>query len=248
MPIAENTADQSVSPVRRTAVMSVEGESEMRIDPRPIRLSGFVAFGLGLLSALALLGQPMMIFPAFAIITAMFALRPYSGERPVGHGAAVAGLVGAILFAVWGTAERSFRYQHMSKQATVFAADWLRLMAEGDFELACELQQPPSGRQSASMPLNQYYRESAEGKSVMGSFRENSVVADLIKAGSAVQWTLDRPPAYRVQQTRHLTDTIWRDASGNVQSLVKIGMSYERNDDDKPGQWYVYAIDVWVDR
>jgi hypothetical protein len=248
MPPVENVADQSVSPLLRTPMMSVEAESDMRIDPRPIRFSGFVAFFLGLMSALALLGQPMMIFPVFAIVTAMFALRPYNGVRPLGHGAAVAGLVGAIVFAVWGTAERSFRYQYMSDQATVFAADWLRLMAEGDFELACELQQPPSGRQPASMPLNQYYRESAEGKSVMGSFRENSVVADLIKAGSAVQWTLDRPPVYRTQQTKHLTDTIWRDASGNVQSLVKIGLSYQRDDNEKPAQWYVYAIDVWVDR
>ncbi|HBJ39022.1 MAG TPA: hypothetical protein DDZ51_30605 [Planctomycetaceae bacterium] len=248
MSSVEQAAATSVSPSLKVSAMSAEGESEMLIDPRPIRYSGFFALFLGLLSVFALFGQPMLMFAVFAVVIALFALRPYSGARPVGYLAAIAGLTCAILFAVWGVTERSFRSQFMSERAAVFAGDWLQLIVDGDYELACELQQSPASRQSESMPLNQYYRESEAGKQVMKSFRENPTVIEMINAGTSVQWQLNRPPTYSTQNGRHLTTTVWKDDSGKVKSLVKIGMEYLPPKKDEVAQWAVQEITTWVDR
>jgi len=248
MPSAEHAARKSVSSSLNVPAMSAEGETEMLIDPRPIRYSGFIALFLGLLSVFALFGQAMLVVPVFAIVIALYALRPYRDARPLGYFAAIAGLVCAALFAAWGITERSFRYQFMSERAVVFAGDWLQLMAEGNYELACELQIPPSGRQPASMPLAQYYRDSEDGKRNMEGFRENSIVLELIDGGPAVKWRLTRPPMYNHQHGRHMTSTVWQDDAGKVQSLVKIGLEYIPPKEGESAQWVVYEIGSWVDK
>jgi len=247
MPSVEHAAPNSVSPTLKSPAMAAEGETEMLIDPRPIRYSGFLALVLGLMSVFAVFGQPMLFIPIFAVLVALYALRPYADARPLGYVAALAGLSCAVLFAVWGVAERSYRYQFMSEKAAVFASDWLQLMAAGDLELACELQRPPSGRQPASMPLAQYYSESEEGKLGMENFRENPTVTELADAGDAVQWRLTRPPIYSTQNGRHLTGTIWQDDSGTVKSLIKIGLEYQPAKEDETAQWTVYEIGTWVE-
>jgi hypothetical protein len=248
MPFAENAASKSVTPSLRMSSMAAEGETAMLIDPRPIRFSGFFALFLGLLSVFALFGQSLLFFVVFAVAVALFALRPYSGARPVGYLAGGAGLFCAILFGVWGVTERNLRYRFMSEHAIVFAGDWLRLMAEGDYELACELQRPPAGRQSASMPLKQYYRESEEGQLGMKNFRENMTVLELIEGGSTVKWRLNRPPTYSTQHNRHLMSTIWQDDARKVGSLIKIGLEFTPPEEGKVGQWTVYDITTWGDK
>jgi len=248
MPFAEPVAPESESPTSKVSAMTAEGETDMLIDPRPIRYSGFFALFLGLLSVFALFGQTMLVFVVFAVVVALYALRPYSGNRPIGYVAGLAGLTCAILFGVWGVTERNLRYRFMSDRAVVFASDWLRLMAEGDYELACELQRPPSVRQSPSMPLTQYYRESEEGKLGMSNFRENTAVLELIDAGSAVKWQLYRAPTYSTQHGRHLTSTIWQDDSGKVPSLINIGLEFTPPVEDEIGQWTVYEISTWAER
>jgi len=248
MPFAEHAAPDSFSPTLKTPAMAAEGETEMLIEPRPIRYSGFLALALGLLSVLAVFGQPMLFIPVFAVLVALYALRPYADARPLGYFAAIAGLSCAILFAVWGVTERSYRYQFMSEKAVVFAGDWLQLMAKGDLELACELQQHPAGRQPESMPLAQYYSESEDGKLGMERFRENPTVTELAEAGAAVQWRLARPTTYSNQNGRHLTSTIWRDDSGNVKSLIRIGLEYQPGIDGDTAQWTVYEIGTWTEK
>lgn len=248
MQSAEHAAPKNTSPSLRAPVMSAEGETEMLIDPRPIRYSGFLSLMLGLLSVFALFGQPMLVFAVFAIVIALYALRPYSGPRPVGYLAAIAGLACAVLFSTWGITERSFRYQFMSDRAAVFAGDWLRLMADGDYELACELQLPPSSRQSATMPLNQYYRESEEGKQGMKSFRENPTVTELIQGGSQVQWRMVRQPTYTTQNNRHLTSTVWQDDAGKVKSMIEVGLEYFPPEKGEIGQWTIHQVGTWVER
>jgi hypothetical protein len=121
-------------------------------------------------------------------------------------------------------------------------------MIAGDYELACELQRPPSSRLTASMPLNQYYRESEEGKQIMKSFRENLTVQELIDGGSDAKWRLNRPPIYSIQSGRHLTSTIWEDESGKVKSLVNVGLEYLPAANGNVAQWTVHEITTWVDR
>lgn len=247
MPSAEHAATESVLPPIKVAAMSAEGESDMLINPRPIRFSGFFALFLGLLSVFVLFGQAMLVVPALATLVALYALRPYSDPRPIGYVAAIVGLTCATLFAAWGITERSYRYRFMSDRAAVFAGDWLQLMAQGDYELACELQLPPAGRQTASMPLTQYYRDSEDGKRGMESFRESPAVMELIDGGPAVQWRLTRPPTYETQYGRHRASTIWQDDSGNVQSLIKIGLEYAPPAAGEIGQWAVFEINIWAD-
>lgn len=248
MQSAEHAAPSSITPPLRVSAMSAEGETEMLIAPRPIRYSGFFSLLMGLVSVFSLFGEPMLVFAVFAIVIALYALRPYSGPRPIGYFAAIAGLVCAILFGSWGITERSFRHHFVSERAAVFAEDWLQLMAKGDYELACELQLPPSNRQSAAMPLNQYYRESEEGKQGMKSFRENPTVNQLIAGGPEVKWRLVGRPTYSTQNNRHLTSTVWQDDSGRVKSMVEIGLEYFPPEKWKIGQWTVHQIGTWVER
>ncbi len=241
MPETENPAL-----VRSTPLMTAAPDPELLEEPRPIRLSGFVGFGLGLLSFTALFGAPMVIVPVLAALAAIYALRPYQGERPVGLTVATIGLFAAVLFGVWGVTYRHLRNQTMAEQAVQFASDWLDLLAQGDIELAVELRAHPSRRQSETMPLDEYYLQSEDGRRTMSEFRENEVVREVIQAGDRVRWELAAAPRIYTLNGRDLADTIWRDQSGTLAGGVRVGLEYIQSRGKEPAQWKVDACDAYI--
>jgi len=244
---AEHAAQKKSSSVFSTPAMTAEGEMAMLIDSRPVRVSGFIALVLGLLSFAAVLGQPMLVFPVLAAAIALIALRPYRGPRPTGYLAASIGLFCAVLFGSWGITERALKFKFMGDQATVFAADWLDLLARGEVEMAAQLQTAPSGRQPESMPLAQFYRDSEQGKESMATFRENMTISSIIYAGTAAKWKLTRGPIYFTDYGRQTTATGWEDEAGIVEKTIKIEMEYIPPKDDQPAQWQVAQVSQWVD-
>jgi hypothetical protein len=229
---AENTILRPLTPM-----MSAEAEPETIELSRPMRVSGFCALALGLLSFLAVLGTPMLIVPVCAALLAIYALRPYQGPRPLGYLAASIGLFAAILFGVWSITERQLRVRTMTQQATSFAAAWLDLMAQGEIELAAQLSAPPRQRQPASMPLQEYYTLSDEGRSVMQEFREAGPVEDLIAAGDRVQWELIQQPVVFKQSNRNMVLTVWKDRSGTMAAPLNVVLEYYPAEGSARAQW-----------
>jgi len=240
MPETENP-----SQVHYTASMTTAPDSVIIDEPRPIRLSGFLAFGLGLLSFTALFGAPMIVVPVLAALAALFALRPYQGQRPVGLTVATIGLFAAVLFGVWGVTQRHLRQQTMSEQAVQFAASWLDLIAQGDIELAVELRAEPGRRQSATMPLDEYYLHSEDGRRTMSEFRENEAVKEVLQAGENARWELTAPPRTYSLNGRDMVDTTWRDLSGTLSKGIRVGLAYLPAEGDEPAQWKIEVCDIF---
>ncbi len=66
--------------------MSAEDTPELELPTAPIRITGFLALLLGLISFASVLGESLVVIPVLSIALGLFALRPYSGERPLGIG------------------------------------------------------------------------------------------------------------------------------------------------------------------
>lgn len=230
-----------------TPAMSAESAPEAALEVAPIRPSGFVALVLGLCSFASVLGAPLVVVPVLAIGFALFALRPFAGERPVGVTAAWIGLFFAVMFGVWGVSERQFKTRAMSANATRFAGEWLQLVRQGDLELALELQVHPSRRQPVSMPLADYYQRSEVGMEMLKNFKEQEAMPSLIEAGSKPKWEPALPPKVYTLYGRELTQTVWRDTTGAYSSLLKIVMEYLPDDRSGNAQWKVELVSDFLD-
>ena len=225
-----------------TPLMSAEDAPELRIKATPIRVSGFVALFIGLGSFVAVLGAPLIVVPVVAIGFALLAIRPYDAERPVGVVAAYIGMFCAMLFGIWGISERHFKTKQMSLQAERFALNWLDLVKQGDLELAIELQVAPSRRQPDSMPLADYYQRSETAVTMMKQFKEQDTIPSLIELGTKPNWQLAQPSEVYVQFGRELTQTVWKDTTGNYKQLVKIVMEYLPAAGTEKAQWKIELV------
>lgn len=239
---------ETSTPVHATPAMTAAPDPELLDEPRPIRLSGFLALGLGLLSFTALFGAPMVIVPVLGTLSALWALRPYQGQRPVGLTVATIGLFAAVLFGVWGVTQRHLKQQTLSEQAVQFAANWLDLLAQGDIELAVELRADPARRQSETMPLDEYYLHSEEGRKTMSEFRENEAIQAVIQEGERARWVLAEPPRIYTLNGRELANTVWEDQSGLRSTGVRVGLEYLQARGDEPAQWKIDACEIYYPR
>ncbi len=230
-----------------TPMMSAEGSHEVEVEATPVRVTGFVALLLGLISFSAVLGASLLVIPVGAIVLATIALRPYRGERPIGYLAAQIAIFCAVLFAVWGISERHFKARDLGGQAERFAGEWLRLVGQGELELAVELQVHPTRRQPASMPLKDYYQRSETARGLMDQFREQEFIPELIAAGSQPQWVLDREPHSYTLYGRELTRTVWRDVTGRISALVKVEMEYFGSPRVDSPAWKVELVSTFID-
>lgn len=232
-------------PVFRSPAMTVGSEAELLSEPQAtVRVSGFIALLLGGLSFAALFAGPLMIVPGLAAIAAGVALRPYSGLRPAGLTAALIGLFLATLFGFWGATERRLQYQTLSSQAAQFASRWLDLVAQGDVEMALQLSQHPSFRQSASMSLVDYYQTNAEAQTAMKNFKEAPANLEILRAGNAAKWEQERPSEIYHFSGRKLLTTYWRDRSGTIRGPIVVRLEFIPAAGDKPAQWMIDGVDI----
>ena len=212
-------------------------------ETQPVRITGFLSLVLGLVGAVSLIGQSLVIFPIVAAALGLLAMRPYaSTKRPIGYLAGAIGLFAGVLFGVWGVTERSLRDRTLSTQAEAFAGEWLTLVSHGDWTLACELQVPPARRHPKSMDLADYYANSEEGKRTVEMLKSQEVVAAMMKAGGGVRWRPVGTPEVYSYLGRQLTATIWEDATKTYQSKIRVEMHYTPPADGKPAQWTVDQV------
>jgi hypothetical protein len=225
-----------------TSLMSEEGSPELELPVAPIRFSGFVALLLGLVSFVAVLGLSLVFLPLLAAVFAIFAVRPYQGDRPVGVIAGWIGLFCAILFLVWGTTERHFKSKQMSAQASRYASEWLTLLGQDEFELVVELQIDPSRRQPDTMPLEDYYKRSPAAIETMKQFSEQETLKKLREAGNKPKWKLHRSPVVSIRYGREFTETVWKDTTGSVARPIVIEMEYIKDAKTDTANWKVNEV------
>lgn len=237
------------SPLRPLSApaMTAEDDAELLVETRPVRVSGYLALIPGLLSFFAIFAKPLILFPVLAVLTALFALRPYRGLRPAGYIPAIIALCSALLFGGWGVTQQRLKEQELADQGVRFAGAWLELLARGETELAVELYTHPSARQPASMQLAEYYRTNENARQVMDDFREHEHAEDLINAGGNVRW---RPQEKRFVYTsfgRQMVATVWDDLAGTIRVPLQIELEYIPATETDPPQWKIERFGQYIE-
>lgn len=175
------------------------------VDQRPVRISAFVALLLGLVSAVAILGKPLVAFSVLTVGVALWALRPSRHGPPVGRWAAVTGLLLAVFFGAWGWSQAEVRQRALVQQATRFGHDWLSTLAQGEKEVALELSNHVESRQPETMPLKQYYATEERAKESLQTFLDQDEIQRVLQGGPGQQW---QPVGQPVVWQRHGADYV----------------------------------------
>lgn len=110
------------------------------------------ALALGVLSVAAIFGPILWFIPVLAAVCALVAMRRITlsqGELTGWHVALLALLL-AVFFGVAGPAHTVTRRVWIDKRAAEFADGFLRLLQNGDVDIAYQLTRPPATRKTAA--------------------------------------------------------------------------------------------------
>lgn len=247
----ETTTTESSTPRTLGAVMSSEAGFEPEANNSELRVSGFIALLLAILSGFSIVAIPMVGFAIAAILFGVFALRKSRfTERPVGTSAARAAIMLAVLFGVWGTARFSFKNQTLGNQAEYFARQFVRVASSGNQIYASELQKSYVNRFLKTMPLEQYYEQqrlererraasSMEERERMEQEEADTTVQDLQKYSVDHPWELYRAVRVYTHYGRQMAEVILSDGQGKTPYRLLINMEYLVHKDRGTGEWYV---------
>ncbi len=218
--------------------MSAEAgyESEETV---PLRISGFLALILGLASALALVGAPLLLIPILAMFFGFFALRKYDGPAPVGVRQAKVGLVLAAGFGACGFFLPWMKTMTLGSQAEYFARQYVEIVARGEMELAMELKKNYSNRYMHNMSLKQHYEMSDGARSALEMFSQESVNKTIQELGPGGTWELDQATRVYHQFRLDRADVVLVNYDREVPLKIYFQMVYFPHRDTGVGQWHV---------
>lgn len=205
-------------------------------DMQSVRVTGFLALILGLLSVTAFMGTPLLVFSVFGILFGAIALRRHQGAVPVGTSAAKIGMVLAIGFGAFGIALPRLKLMTLGSQAEQFSLDYLNLIARGDYMLANELKNRSSNRLPPTMSLADHYATRPEGNDILTLFHELPLHVEIRRVGPNADWQLHRPIRVRHRYGHEEADVVWFGPTGEPQ--VQFFLEYHV-DPDGVGQWHV---------
>jgi hypothetical protein len=102
------------------------------IEYRSLSAWAVAALGLGILSAVAVIGPLLWLFPALALIVSLIALAKFrtAQGRLIGRGAALLGLLLAIFFGLAGPARSLSRQHWLETRAEHFAAGFANTLLQ----------------------------------------------------------------------------------------------------------------------
>ncbi len=235
------------------AVMSSEAGYEAEVDDSPLRISGFIALLLSLLSGFTIVAIPMVGFAIAAVLCGMFALRKSDSQSlPVGTTAARIGILVAVLFGTWGVGRYAFKRDTLGSQAEYFARQFLRVASSGNEIYAKELQKSYVNRYLVTMPLEETYelerlrierqmreaQERGEEFSPPGA-EDDTTVTDLVKYPVDQEWVLFRPVRIFNHYGRQKAEVVL--ATDHTESAYKlrIVLEYLVHKDRGTSEWYV---------
>lgn len=208
---------------------------------RPVRVSGFIALGLGILSGCTIFSKVFLPLPVLTLIVAAIALRPSFRGVPVGRRAACAGAVFAVFFGSWGWFQESTREEALQQHASRFAQYWLVTLQQGDAELALELANPPSARQSEKMSLERYYERNETARESLQEFLERPLTSMIITGGESLRWELAEPPDVIQRTTGDEVTIHLNETTGMIGGVVQIDLMRETYASTEPvtREWFV---------
>ena len=205
----------------------------------PVRVSGFLCLLFGLLSALALLGRPLLLLPLAAVICGLVALRPAPGNKPVGTLPAKIGLVLAIGFGFCGFFLPWMKAQTLGSQAAYFARQYIGLVAQDEAEMAMELQRAYLDRHLGSMPLDEFYLRDQDRREALQEFRHGEAYRLIRRAGADADWQLVEPVRVYQEHGHEKASTLWTDGNGTLEAPVYVILAYRIDPETGDGQWHV---------
>ena len=250
---------ETTKPRSLGAVMSSEAGYEPGVDDSPLRVSGFVALILALLSGFSIVALPMVGFSIAAVLFGLFALRKSDSKSiPVGTTAARVAILLAVLFGTWGAGRFTLKQKTLGDQAEYFARQFLRVAANGDEIYAKELQKSHVNRFLKTMPLEQSYElqrlaSARRAKEAMraGGYEdgdmdsspyeeeEESLLPELKKYTPDHPWVLYRPVRVYNHYGRNMAQVVL--ASDNSEKAYKVMFVLEYLFHKERGsiEWYV---------
>jgi hypothetical protein len=220
--------------------------------PRISRLA-IVALLLGILSAAALASQLMWCLPAAGAIVAVAALQSIARakENTIGRRAAVIGLALSLVFAAWAPLRYYVRQQILSRQARVYAAQWLTTVQQGRLREAHQLKLAKSERQRPDADLREYY----ERDQIMGEefqeFAKEPCIRKIVELGDQVRPRYLRDESIAGESTyRSKLDVVTQlfdlepKEAGAAETLpVSIQMVRARQLGESEDVWYVRNVE-----
>ncbi len=246
----ESTTSQT-APRSLGAVMSSEAEFEPEVEDSELRVSGFIALLLAILSAFTIVAIPMVGFAIAAIAFGMFALRKHaSASPPVGTTPARIAIVLAVLLGSWGTSLYAMKRHTLGSQAEYFARQFVRVASSGNEIYASELQKSYVNRFLKTMPLEEHYRQQRLKREKMleedPPMREmleleeaDTTVLDLTKYPVDHPWELARPVRVYYHYGRQMAEVILSDGAPQNPYRLRILLEYMVHKDRGSGEWYV---------
>ncbi|MCS7466273.1 hypothetical protein NZK35_06235 [Stieleria sp. ICT_E10.1] len=244
------------------AVMSSEAGYEADVDDAPLRISGFVALLLSLLSGFTIVALPMVGFAIAAVLFGMFALRKSDSQSlPVGTTAARIAIVLAVLFGTWGVGRYSLKRNTLGGQAEYFARQFVRVASSGNEIYAKELQKSYVNRYLKTMPLEETYelerlkmerkmkeaRERGEEVSPPGD-EDSSTVTDLVKYPVDQEWVLWRPVRVFSHYGRQKAEVVLATDHTEKAYKLRIVLEYMIHKDRGTAEWYIETCLPYRDR
>ena len=242
---------ESTTPRTLGTVMSSEAGFEPETNDSELRISGFIALLLAVLSGFAIVAIPMVGFAIAAILFGMFALRKSAtSSPPVGTTAARIAIVLAVLFGAWGTARYSMKVYTLGSQAEYFARQFIRVASSGNDIYASELQKSYVNRFLKTMPLEKHYEqqrlerermaaESEEMRAMIEQEEDDTTVEDLRKYPVDHPWELDRPVRIYHHYGRQMAEVVLSDGAPKHPYRLRIIMEYLVHKDRGTSEWYV---------
>jgi len=240
----------SNSPRSLGAVMSAETGYEVDDEGAPLRVSGFIAAILGVVSAFTIVALPVVAVAIAAVLFGLFALRATDSKvLPVGTSAAKLGIFLAVLFGSWGVARTVFKNQTLGNQAEYFAREFIKVVASGNEVYANELQKNYVNRFLKNMPLEERYalqreRDKAEAEAQGGGSGIDYQTDDegpkfLLKYPADHEWLLDRPVRVFSKYGTQKADCVFAFDESENPALVRILLVRMQNKETGASEWNV---------
>ena len=229
--------DAEMKPI--VPMMGAEGGFEEDESVPPLRISGFLCLLFGLLSALGIIGYPMLVTAVIAIVLGLVALRPWEKQKPVGVTPARIGLVLAVAFGSCGYLVHTMKSRTLAEQAEYFARQYLEVVAKGEYAIAMELKKEPVNRLPLHMPLMDHYQSSEDSMKGLTEFESDGINQQLSDVGPGVDWELGEPVRVFQYYGMQQAELLFLNPNSN-QDPKKIYMLMKYDIDSQGvGQWRV---------
>ena len=210
-------------------------------DVVPLRVSGYLCLILGGLSALGLIGLPLIAFSFAAILVGVYSLRKYSGPAPLGLKPARLGICLAVGFGACSFFTPWFKTLVLSRQAEKFALIYLDVIAMDETEFAMELNKDYVNRMDPTMSLEEHYQGQPQARENFEQFKYGGVNEMIRERGPGAEWIFDMPTRLYTRYRNQHAELVIADPTGSSDTKISMTLDY-LVDSEGQGQWHVSNV------